>query len=261
MQNRYTFNFIYKYAGFIIVLFLLGACNSSQKISKDYNYFQQNLDNNPSAHLKELVIQNNDLLSIQVNSNSLNQDQTLVFNLPSSLKGYNVNTDGMIDFPVIGFVKATGLTKIELQKVITEKLTAYIKDPIVVIRSLQFKVNVLGEVGSPGTKSFDGDAVTIIDAIGAAGDITVDGTRTDVMVIREENAKKKYYHVDMRTGNLFQSPVYQLQPNDIVYVAANSKKLKDIDASSRALDKTRIILSTASFFIGLALLVIRFTKN
>lgn len=261
MPNTYKLSLIPRYLFMIACTSFLFACTSTKKVGKDFNYFQRDLDSESRIPLKELVIHDNDLLGIQINSASLNQDQAMLFNLPSYSKGYTVSMNGFIDLPVIGIIKASGLTKIELQKVIIDKLTAYIKDPIVVVRLLQFKINVLGEVGSPGTKTFESDRVTIIDALSVAGDITVGGERTNVMVIREENSQRKYYYIDMRTGALFKSPVYQLQQNDIVYVAGNEKKLKEVDTNANGQSNLRTILSTTSFLINLVLLVLRIVQN
>lgn len=216
---------------------LLFACNSSKKISKEnFLYFQSGLDSMKNIQKKEPVIQNNDLLSIQVISTSLNQEQTIPYNLPPSASGpnggYLVNMSGNVEMPVIGTIKAAGLTQLQLQKAIMDKLSPYVKDPSVIIHFLQFTVNVLGEVRSPGTKKFEADRVTIIDAVSAAGDLTDQGKREDIAVIREEGNTRKIYKVDLRSGSLFQSPVYLLQSNDILYVGASDQKFKELKAGS-----------------------------
>lgn len=186
--------------------------------------------------MKEPVIQNNDLLSIQVLSTSLNQEQTIPYNLPPSAagtnSGYLVSMSGNVEMPVLGTIKAAGLTQLQLQKDIMERLSPYVKDPSVIIHFLQFKVNVLGEVKAPGTHKFDADRVTIIDAISAAGDLTDNGKREDISVIREDGKTRRIYKVDMRSGSVFQSPAYLLQSNDIIYVGASDQKFRELKAAT-----------------------------
>lgn len=250
MTNKNKLSVLFNY--FIIITFssLLFACNSSKKVTKEnFLYFQRGLDSIRNIQSKEPVIQNNDLLSIQVVSTSLNQDQTLPFNLPPSAAGENggylVSMSGNVEMPVIGTVKAAGLTQLQLQKVILDKLSPYVKDPSVIIHFLQFKINVLGEVKSPGTKKFEADRVTIIDAVSAAGDLTDNGKREDIAVIREEGNVRKIYRVDLRSGSLFQSPVYLLQSNDILYVGASDQKFRELKAATASTSQQSIqILGT-----------------
>ncbi len=233
----------------LILILLMSSCNSSKKIDKDYLYFQTERDNIGIINIKERVIQINDILGIQVLSKTLNQQEAALFNMPSvgitgstsssssagnSGSGYVVGIDGNVDLPIIGSVRAVGLTRPQLQKILIEKLTPYIKDPSVSIRALGFNVNVLGEVKVPGVKNFSIDRVTIIDAISAAGDLTDAGKRKDVTIIREENGRNLYIQMDLTSGSLFQSPGYQLQPNDIVYVGANLKKLQTLNKNPNA---------------------------
>ena len=213
------------------------ACSSS-KATKDFLYFQNSQENTGAAPLTEPLIQPNDLLNIQVFSKTLNQEQAALFNIPNGSSanagGYQVNAGGTIEVPLAGTIKAAGLSREQLQLSVAQKLTQYVRDPSVIVRFLQFKINVLGEVHNHGTKNFATDGVTIIDAISAAGDLTDDGNRKNIMVIRNEGGKKVYHSIDLRDRNLFESPVYQLRQNDIVYVAANNRKLKEISANPAA---------------------------
>ena len=230
--------------GFIFFCLMLTlGCKSSEELNREFLYFQNNIDTVRSIKINEPVILPNDILTIQVFIKSLNQDQALPFNLPSSgasggsgpsagagktgdLAGYLVELDGTIEMPIIGVVKVAGLTKTQLQVVLKEKLSAYIREPSVIIRFSSLKVNILGEVKVPGNYNFQRDRVTIIDAIGAAGDLTDYGKRKNVEVIREETTGRKYYSVDLTSRNVFQSPAYHLLPNDIVYVSPTEVKLK-----------------------------------
>ena len=236
IKNR-KFSSIFNYCLILTCTILLFACKTTNRISKEnFLYFQSGLDSIKRIQSTEPVIQNNDLLSIQITSSSLNQEQTLPFNLTAAAGGLNtgylVSNSGTIEMPKLGSIKAAGLTQIQLQKIIIDKVSPFVKDPSVVIHFLQFKVNVLGEVKSPGTKKFDADRVTIIEAVSAAGDLTDNAKREDVAVIREEGNVRKIYKVDLRSGSLFQSPVYLLQSNDILYVGASDQKFKELRANS-----------------------------
>ena len=258
-RNRYSLPVVF----LIFISGILISCGSSKDVAKEHLYFQQGMDT-VLTQQKETIIQPNDLLSIQVFSKTVNQEQAAIFNVAntsvSNSPGYQVTSAGNIELPVIGSVKAGGYTKDELQLSLMEKLTPYVKNPSVVVRFLQFNVNVMGEVRSPGTQKFVVDRVTLIDALSAAGDLTDYGKRDDVMVIREENGKKIYHKVDLRSRTLFESPGYILQPNDIVYVGTNATKLKNLSANPEAQRKTGVILAITSVLISLATLVITATN-
>jgi polysaccharide export outer membrane protein len=248
----------------LFIVLLLTACGSSRKVNKDFLYFLDGADT-ASITQKETIIQANDLLRIQVFSRSLNQEQAAIFNIPvqpnSAPEGYQVNMAGNLDFPVIGAVPAAGLTKAQLQASLVEKLADYVKNPTVLIRFLQFNVNVLGEVRTPGTQRFAVDRVTIIDAISAAGDLTDFGKREDVTVIREEKGKKNYHTIDLRSRNIFKSPVYILQPNDIVYVGPNKYKLKRMNIDPEAERRTGLLFSITSVILSIGSLIVFSLNN
>ncbi|WP_026260118.1 polysaccharide biosynthesis/export family protein [Segetibacter koreensis] len=247
----------------MLPIIFLTACNSSRKISKDYLYFKSGADT-VDIQQKETVIQPNDLLSIQVFSRTINQEQAAIFNIPNTnnvaATGYQVDLHGNIEMPIIGSIKAVGLTKDQLQTLLAKKLSDYVKNPSVLVRFFQFNVNVLGEVRTPGTQKFLVDRVTIIDAIGSAGDLTDYGKREDVTVIREENGKKIFQRVDLRRKDIFESPVYLLQPNDIVYVGANNKKLKALNVDVDTQRTTGLIFSIVSIAATLTSLIVTFSR-
>lgn len=243
----------------VLPLFLLAACNSSKQISKDFTYFQRGLDSLGTVAYREPVIQASDLLSIHVYSGTLSQEQAALFNLSNS-GGYTVDLEGNIEMPVVGRIRAAGLTRTQLAQKIRDTLRPYVRDPGVLVRYLQFKVNVLGEVSSPGTKSFPTDRVTLIDALGASGDLTNFGRRENIMVFREENGERKMYEVDLRSAALFQSPVFQLQQNDLVYVSANKIKLTQVGNNPKTQNDLRLgqyIISGISFLLNTYILFTR----
>jgi polysaccharide export outer membrane protein len=267
-----------KFSYLIVVyyLFLVGIFSSctTARPATDQLYFQ-GAEDNVGVQQKETVIQPQDLLSIQVYSKTLNQEQAAIFNIFSSSSvaasaaasssagasgsgnsgptaGYEVSASGNIEMPVIGPVKAAGLTKNQLQSLLVDKISNYVKNPSIVVRFSNYTVNVLGEVKSPGMKRFGSDKVTIIDALSTAGDLTDFGQRDNVMVIREQGGKKMYYTVDLRSKKLFSSPVYVLQPNDIVYVAPNSSKLKTLNVDTETQRKIGLYTS----FLGIAITLV-----
>ena len=243
----------------LVLITSFTACSSQKNVAKDFVYFQTGTDT-VFGKEKETIIQPNDLLGIQVFSKTINQEQAAIFNIPNSAgtasQGYQVTNNGNIEMPVIGGVRAAGLTKDQFQKSLVEKLTNYVKNPTVVVRFLQFNINVLGEVRTPGTQKFSVDKVSIIDAISAAGDLTDFGKRENITIIREQEGKKLYYTIDLRSKNLFESPVYFLQPNDIVYVSPNTLKLKNLNVDPEAQRKSGLFLAITSVVVSIASLLI-----
>lgn len=254
-------NFEVLFSAFLLLLIpLLFSCNSTSKIKKDFLYFNRGLDSLGNIQMKDNIIKPNDILGIHVSSKSRNQEQAALFNMSSDSIGYEVNSAGTIDIPILGYIKVAGLTKVQLRTLLTDRLSTYVKDPLVIVRFNRFNVNVLGEVRSPGTKNFATDKVSIIDAISESGDMTDFGKKEKVIVIREENGKRHYYSLDLRSGAVFQSPAYFLQPNDIVYVEPNDFRLKSL-----AVDPTKqtnranfqFFLSLGFSLASLAAIIIR----
>ncbi|MEP6746611.1 MAG: polysaccharide biosynthesis/export family protein [Bacteroidota bacterium] len=250
----------------MVCLLAVTGCSSSKKINQDFLYFQKSLDSIQNIQRVSPVIKVDDVLGIQVFSKSMNQDQASIFNIPAGdanngNQGYVVGSNGNIDMAVIGAVKAAGLTKEQLQTILREKISSYVKDPSVLIRFSDFKINVLGEVKMPGSHVFNKDRVTIIDAISSAGDLTDFGKRDDIIVIREESNQRKYYNIDLRSGTLFQSPVYQLQPNDIVYVNATERKLKSLNVNPEGQRGWQLFFGIVSVVSTIAALAITISKN
>ncbi len=175
-----------------------------------------------------------DLISIYVSS--LDPEASAPFNLfrGSSEGGfrpeqvdYLVDQDGMIDFPVIGKLQVQGLSPDDLREELRNRLSEYLKDPIINIRLRNFTVTVLGSVTRPGTYPVNGEQITILEALGLAGDISLRGERTNVLVIRDFNGNKVYSRIDLTSKNMTKSPVYYLTQNDVVYVEPNRAGIKE----------------------------------
>lgn len=165
-------------------------------------------------------------------------------------KGYRVDVDGNIDFPILGTLHVEGLKVSELTDLIKRRIIEgnYIKDPLVSVEFLNFKYTVLGAVGSNGTFSVNGDRVTLIEAIARAGDLTSKARVDRVAVIRETERGREMYMHDLRSKDVFDSPCYYLQQNDIVYVEPKYKKR---DAEDRGWQIATTTLSLASVICSL----------
>ena len=162
--------------------------------------------------------------------------------------GYVVDKNGYIDFPVIGLVKAEGLTLEGLREDLIDKIieTKYIKDTIVLVEFMNFQFTVLGEA-NPGNYNVPNGHINLLEALALAGDLKPSAKRDDVWVIRTENGQRMVYSVDMRSKDLFESPAFNIQQNDIIYVKP-LKSVKDADATKRSSVITTVIsaLSTVS---------------
>jgi polysaccharide export outer membrane protein len=210
------------FVGFLLgsILCIVTSCSTSKAI-----YFNDLDDSTlPSnTQVPESVIQNNDLLSIAVGS--LNAEASAIFNPPSNAgsaagSGYLVGSDGNIQFPVLGNIKATGLTKEQLKANITRLLVdkKLLVDPLVNIRFLNFRVTVLGEVKNPGVLQIPTEKVSLLEAIGLSGDLTLYARRDNVLVIRDDNGVKKAKRLNLNSKDeLFTSPYYYLKSGDVVY--------------------------------------------
>lgn len=210
----------------------------------------------------EPVIQKNDLLSISVNS--LNPQATEVFNAlnlntgttrgstatttTTQAVGYLVDQDGYIQFPYLGKVKAAGLTKKALRdglrsELINKKL---LLDPTVDIRYLNYKVSVLGEVAHPSVFTIPNEKITLLEALGLAGDLTLYANRANVLLIREEQGKKKLARINLTNDEIFTSPYYYLKSNDIIYVEPNKTKIQSASSTRQWLP---VVLSGLSVVV------------
>jgi len=203
-----------------------------------------------------------DLVSIHVST--LDPEASAPFNLfrGSSEGGmrpeqvdYLIDEQGEIDFPVIGKVKIAGLSPEQTRVVLRERLSEYLRDPIINIRLRNFTVTILGEVRQPGTYPVNGEKITILEALGLAGDLTIKGQRENIMVIRDFDGTKVYSRIDLTRKEALTSPVYYLTQNDVVYVEPNRSA-----ATASSLDnRASIAISLASLLITSTILFI--TRN
>ena len=214
---------------------LCASCVNSKKVAYFPALNNDTLDLSNTA--PEPIIKNNDLLSIVVSS--ANPEATSIFNVsspPSSAAtggvqagSYLVSSKGLIQFPLLGNITVTGLTKEQLADRLTRELEIrkYLIHPIVTIRQLNFTVTVLGEVGKPSVINVPSERISLMEAIGLAGDITIYGKKDNVLVIREENNKKITHRINLNSNELFHSDYYYLKPNDMVYIEPKKSKVAE----------------------------------
>lgn len=221
-----------KYLLLLVIFFLLSSCATRKQIL----YFQD-IDDNQESELAlafEPIIESNDVLHIAVSSLDQqvvapfqrNRENAMQNNQNQFLQGYLVNSDGDIQFPVLGPISVLGKTRKEVEAILTKKLTEFVNDVVVDVRIINFKVTVIGGVTSPGVYRIPDERITLIEAIGLAGDLSLDGRRNDIMIIRQEDGKQKVSRVDITDTNFMNSPYFFLKQNDVVYVEPSLRGVK-----------------------------------
>jgi len=253
----------------LISALLLSACGALENIL----YLQDMTIDNPESieRSADITLQPSDMVSIVVSS----RDSELAsqFNLPiisysqggqmvnynNRVLGYTVNSAGDIDFPVLGTLHVAGLTRGQVSNMIKNSLIAeeLLKDPVVTIEFMNLSISILGEVRSPGRFSINRDRITLLEAISMAGDLTIQGKRNGVFVVREENGIRTNYAVDLRSAELFNSPVYYLKQNDAIYVQQNKFRAGQSTANENNFRSVAVLTSIASTLVSLAILLTR----
>jgi polysaccharide export outer membrane protein len=253
----------------IIATLLLSSCVSQKKVAYFYGVDanSQELINEHFQTNHEAKIVNGDMLSITVTG--LDPLAVAPFNLPlvsyatpgsdqlysaPTLQSYLVDVNGFVNFPVLGQIKLGGLTKSEAIKYIDQELKPYLKDPIVTIQFMNYKITVLGEVARPGQYVITNERVTVLDALGLAGDMTIYGVRNNLLVTRENNGKLEFVRLNLNSDEVFKSPYFYLQQNDVVYVEPN--RVKSVGAQNFSL-----YLSSLSTIATVTAVVYSITSN
>lgn len=169
-------------------------------------------------------------------------------------QGYLVDDDGNIDFPVLGPIEVTGLTLEQLKERLRQRLTEYLKEPVVNVRLLNLKVTVLGEVNIPGVIRLTNPRVTVLEAIGLAGDLTNYSDRSRLLVVREREGERVFAELDLRDPSVFASPFFYLEQNDLVYVRPIEARVATVaDPGQRVLQYTSAILSAIAIVVAIVL--------
>lgn len=261
---------------------LLAACAallSSCATPKEVVYFQdlQQTDGTLAAvQAKEIRVRPDDKISIIVNSRD--PQLTDLFNLPyvsrqlgqtlrsvtstygqsQGVSGYTIDSDGNIDFPVLGKIHVEGMTREEIGRCIKDELVGQdlVKDPVVTVEFMNLTVSVMGEVAKPGRYAIERDRITILDALSMAGDLTIYGRRDAVMVQRMEGDTLQVYQLNLVSGqDVYNSPAFYLQQNDLVYVAPNDVKVRESTVNGNNIRSTSFWISLGSMLTSVAVLI------
>ena len=237
----------------LVILSVLTGCSSYKK-TKYFQDLGQNMTKEISNY-SALTVQNQDVLAISVTS--LNPESSAIFNTNLSringnnfdynpinpVTGYLVDQRGDIQLPLIGSVQVAGLTTNQVQAAILAKVSPMLKEPVVTVRMMNFKVTVLGDVGHAGVFQVPNERITITEALGLAGDLNITALRKDIVLIREVDGKRESVKVDLTTKNILESPYYYLKNNDVLYVQAGKNKYAQ---ASRGFQTGTLVLSALS---------------
>jgi polysaccharide export outer membrane protein len=147
------------------------------------------------------------------------------------LHTYLVDADGNITFPVLGKVKAAGLSKQELTAYLQEGVSRYVKDALVHVQIVNYKITILGEVARPGAITVRNERITILEAIGQVGDLTINANRRNILILRDNNGQREHGRVDLTDPAIFASPYYYLRQNDFIYVEPNKPKQRNYNVT------------------------------
>mgnify|MGYP004508106377 CR=1 FL=1 len=255
---------------------LLASCGS--RTYRNINYLQDAKQDTAMVMKPEMgiLVQPKDMISIVVSSR--NPELSAMFNLSSvsyqagaetsvsgsynRILGYSVDNNGDIEFPIVGKINVAGLTRWQVADKVRGELVSrnLLKDPVVSVEFMNFKISVLGEVSHPGTYSITGDKITLLEALSLAGDLTIYGRRDRVSVVRELNGQRNIYVVDIRSVDLFSSPAYYLQQNDVVLVEPNKVRAGQSTINENNLKSASFWVSMGSFAVTIANLIIAMTK-
>jgi len=243
-----------------VALSFLSSCISSRKLA----YFN-NIQKDSTAAITEQRLETKinvaDLL--QINMSTLDPATTAILNSSTAVNsgqggvsGYLVDETGNIKMPLLGSVKAEGLTKIQLADYITNTLLSkqIAKNPIVNVRIVNFKVTVLGEVGHPGVIAVPNERITLPEALASAGDLTLYGKRSNVLLIREVDGKRTWKRFSLNESQLFDKDIYNLQNQDIIYVEPNNARAASSDRTTQLIP---YFFSAASLLIVIYLQFIK----
>ena len=252
----------------IVLLLVVSSCSTS-KTAYFENLDIEEMSGKMEVGNYELRIAPDDMLSITVSS--VVPDAAAPYNLPAvsysepgkqeltivpNLQVYTVDKNGYIYFPIVGRIRVEGMTRNELSKFIEDKIRPEVKDPFVLVQFMNFKVVVLGEVKNPGQISVQTERMSILDAIGAAGDLTIYGERKNVLLMREENGKRIFHRFDLTDQSLFGSPYFYLRQNDVVYVMPNKAQRNNSNYNQLAQYRISVVGTVVSAISVLASLAI-----
>ena len=275
MKVKYLINMRSKSTFYCLlaVCILVVSASCSRNTYKKINYLQD-IDTQTTVSVKEnegILVQPKDQISVVVSHR--NPELAIMFNLPVAnimagsesgmgqqrLQGYNVDSNGEINFPVIGKIHVAGLNRWQVAELIKDELQNrnLLKEPIVTV---DFMISVIGDVAHPGTFNILGDKVTILEAISMAGDLNITGRRDNIRVIRESYGKRSVYVLDIRNSDIFSSPAFYLSQNDVVIVTPNEVRAGQSTINENNLKSTSFWVSIGSLLLSMASIIINLAK-
>lgn len=244
---------------FLIYAFAISSCAPR----RDLVYFSNlnKLASEQKMISPDVKIQQNDLLSLNVNSANPESNVLFLVNSKDSgnegapkREGYRVNKDGFISIPIIGAIHVSGLTIEQAQLSISKELDRYVKNPVVDVQLVNFKVTVIGEVNKPSSFTVPGDNINLLEALGMAGDMTVYGKRGNVLIIREQNGQRIMKRLNLNDQDVLNSPFFYLKQNDVVYVEPDRSKATEFSSNTRLMP---IVIASISAVAVLITAVLR----
>jgi polysaccharide export outer membrane protein len=248
---------------FFLILVTM-SCSTRQEI-----VYYQDIDTREFSPISSInshpKIQINDILNIS--TAALNPESVLPFNFNTGentsmqprqvellkLTGYLVNSDGEINFPQLGKILVLGKTTQEIQDILEERLSVYIKNPTVNVRIINYKFTVQGEVRQPGTFEIIEENMTLPQALGLAGDLTINGKRENVIIFRQEGEKREVKRIDLTQTDWVNTEYFFIKPNDIIYVEPNNPRVK----SAGFVGNVGTLLSVVSIIFSAIVLLAR----
>ncbi len=249
---------------YVLSLFFVSSCVTHQ----DLVNYQEGYANSIDVEIQnypELKIQANDVVRIIVHSNNLETAAPFNFFSPNEgdgffniesmqLGGYLVSPQGTIDFPVLGELKVQGKTVPQIKEMINSLLMEHLKDPVVNVRLLNFRVTVSGEVRNPGTFNIINERISILDALALAGDLTGHANRTNVLLVRENGGNRTKIRLNLQSADIFKSEYYYMQQNDLLYVEPIRAKAGAVDDQT---SKTTPIVGVVASFVAVIVALVK----
>jgi polysaccharide biosynthesis/export protein len=244
----------------LVIFFTISSCALRTKMV----YMQDDIKSESINTFYSPVIKANDLITITISS--INQESVQVFNLPNTNlqtnvgytvgspapNSYLVDQNGQINLPVIGKLDVGNKTRDEIVLLLESKVKDYVDAPIINVRIANFKITVLGEVAKPGTYTIPNEKISVLEALGLAGDLTIFGKRENVMLIREENGIKVKHQIDLTSSTFLTSDLFYLQQNDVLYVEPNRIK---VNSSAINTSNAGLIISAVSLIVTTMVLI------
>lgn len=254
----------------IAILALVGMLSSCRSSKKQVLYLQDAVYNQQMAinNATSIKVQPRD--ELQINVSCREPQLAKMFNLQSGTENsssggnrvrlsYLVDSDGNIDFPILGTLHVGGMTRKEVAHLITDELEQrnLLKDPVVTVNFSNLHFSVLGEVGHPGEYAIDRDQINLFEALSLAGDLTINGERDKVYVVREENGNRIMHRVDLKSTEVFDSPVFYIQQNDLIVVEPNGMKTGQRNANENSLKSISMWMSIVTFITTMVVLFVK----